>query len=281
MPDPVPPGTVIGPLRDAVAQEVGLSPNLIAVASHDTASAVAAVPAEGKDWAYISSGTWSLMGVEIPDPIISPQALAHNFTNEGGVGGFRFLKNIAGLWLLEQGRRAWGDGHDYADLLAAAAEAPAFRAVIYPDAPDFFAPDDMPTAITNFCRATGQTPPETPADFVRVILESLALRYRMVLEELRQVSPHPIHRLHIIGGGSRNRLLSQFTADATNLPVVAGPVEATAMGNLLVQAMASGEVTSPAHLREIVAQSVSLDHYEPHPSAAWDNAYTRFREIAP
>ena len=277
MHDPVRPGTEIGPLRGAVAQEVGLDLSLIAVASHDTASAVAAAPAEGRDWAYISSGTWSLMGVESEEPILSPQALELNLTNEGGVGGFRVLKNIAGMWLLEQCRRGWGAGHEYGDLLAAAAGAPAFKAILYPDAADFFAPDDMPQAISEFCRRTGQASLDTPAEVVRAILEGLALRYRMVLEELRQVYRHPINRLHIIGGGSRNRLLCQFAADATGLPVTAGPVEATAIGNLLVQAMASGEVGSVAELRRVVAESFTPEYYEPQASAEWERAYTRFR----
>ncbi len=281
MPEIVPPATRLGSLRETVAQEVGGQLSVIAVGSHDTASAVAAVPAEGKDWAYISSGTWSLMGVESEEPLLTPQALALNLTNEGGVAGFRVLKNIAGMWLLEQCRRVWGLQQDYGELLAAAAQAPAFTTLIYPDAPGFTNPPDMPAAIAEFCRGTQQAPPETPAVCVRAILESLALRYRMVLEELRQMHAHPINRLHIIGGGARNRLLCQFAADATGLPVIAGPVEATAIGNLLVQAMASGEIGSIAELRAIVAQSFPLEHYEPRDAAPWERAYERFRELAP
>jgi len=276
---PVAPGTRIGPLRETVAQEVEGHLELIATASHDTAAAVAAVPASGNDWAYISSGTWSLMGVESEQPVLTPQALELNITNEGGVSGFRVLKNIAGMWLLEQCRRGWGAGHEYADLLAAAADAPAFRSFVYPDAPVFNTPPDMSQAIAGFCRGTAQPAPGTPPQFVRAILESLALRYRMVLEELRLICPHPINRLHIIGGGARNRLLCQFAADATGLPVIAGPAEATAVGNLLVQAMASGELASAAAMRAVVADSFTLEHYEPRTTVDWDRAYDRFREV--
>ena len=289
----VPPGTTVGPLLPAVTQEVGAQVPVIAVGSHDTASAVAAVPAEGQDWAYLSSGTWSLMGIESETPLISPQTLALNLTNEGGVGGtFRVLKNIMGLWLLQQCRKEWGAGStgvspassprppvDYGELLAAAEAAPPFRTLIYPDRPEFLNPPSMTEAIATFCHRTRQTPPGTPAAFTRAILEGLALRYRMVLEELRQVSVHPINRLHVIGGGGRNRMLCQFTADATGLPVIAGPVEATAIGNILVQAMAAGVVGSIAEMRHLVAQSSPLERYQPRASQAWDRAYARFREL--
>jgi len=274
----VSPGTAVGPLLPAVAQEVGAQIPVIAVGSHDTASAVAAVPAEGQDWAYLSSGTWSLMGVESDAPLISPQTLALNLTNEGGVGGtFRVLKNIMGLWLLQQCRKEWGA--EYGELLASAEEVTPFRTLIYPDTPEFLNPPSMTEVIAAFCRRTRQKPPGTPAAFTRAILEGLALRYRMVLEELRQVSSRPINRLHIIGGGARNRLLCQFAADATGLPVIAGPVEATAIGNVLVQAMAAGVVSSVAEMRRIVAQSFPLERYQPRASQAWDEAYARFRQL--
>ena len=283
-PEIVPPTTPLGALLPDVAQEVGIQLPVVAAATHDTGSAVAAVPAQGKDWAYISSGTWSLLGIESDTPLISPQAQALNFTNEGGVGGtFRVLKNIMGLWLVQRCRRVWDpEGRtSYADLTAAAETAKPFETLIYPDAPEFLNPPDMVAAISEFCMRTGQRPPATSAAFVRCILESLALRYRAVLEELRQLSTQPINRLHIIGGGTQNRLLCQFAADATGIPVLAGPVEATAIGNLLTQALASGEIASVAELRQVVADSFPVTSYQPQGDPAWELAYTRFRELAP
>jgi rhamnulokinase len=277
------PGTTVGPLRPAVAQEAGLPAiPIIATASHDTGAAVAAAPGEGADWAYISSGTWSLMGVESESPLISARTAALNLTNEGGVGGtFRVLKNIAGMWLLQQCRRSWDpEGRTgYGELVAAAAEARPFEIVLCPDAADFTNPPDMPQAIDSFCARTGQRPPETRAGYVRAILEGLALRYRMVLAELREVYPHPISRVHIIGGGSQNALLCQFAADAMGVPVLAGPVEATAAGNVMVQAMAAGEVASLAAIRQVVRQSFTLAEYRPQAEGEWDWAYARFGEL--
>ncbi len=280
MPAIHPTGGVLGPLSEGVSRELGMQLPVVATASHDTAAAVAAVPAEGRDWAYISSGTWSPMGVEHDKPLISEQTLALNITNEAGVGGFRVLKNITGLWLLEQCRRAWNLAGSYAELLTAAAEAEPFKALLYPDAPIFLNPPNMPEAITGFCRATGQAPPESAPEVARMILESLALRYRTVCEELQQVYPFPINRLHIIGGGARNELLCQFTADATGRPVIAGPAEATAIGNTLVQAMAMGAVRSVDEMRRVVSASFPAVHYEPTGSASWDRAYDRFLELA-
>jgi rhamnulokinase len=278
-----PPGTTVGPLRPAVTQEVGLPEvPVVATASHDTGAAVAAAPAEGADWAYISSGTWSLMGVESAAPLISPRTAALNLTNEGGVGGtFRVLKNIAGMWLLQQCRRSWDpQGRTgYGELVAAAAEAPPFEAVICPDAAGFANPPDMPEAIESLCNRTGQRPLATRAGVVRAILEGLALRYRMVLAELREVYPCPINRVHIIGGGSQNALLCQFAADAMGVPVIAGPVEATAAGNVMVQAMAAGQVRSPAEIRQTVRQSFPTVAYQPRPEGGWDRAYARFAEL--
>jgi rhamnulokinase len=282
--DIVEPGTILGPLAEAVAAGSGLRQvPVVATAGHDTAAAVAAVPAEGVHWAYISSGTWSLVGVEELSPVISPRSLEANFTNEGGVGGtIRFLKNVTGLWLVQGCRKAWSeDGTvSYEELARAAAEAPPFAALIDPDDPGFLNPPDMPEAVAAYCRRTGQKLPEPRAALVRSLLESLALKYRYVIDQLRLVLGHPIERLHVIGGGSRNTLLCQLTADATGLPVVAGPAEATAIGNILVQAMALGRVSSPAEMRRIIRDSFELRTYEPAGKAAdWKAAYGRFRQI--
>jgi len=283
--DPVPPATAIGSLLPALAKETGLPEiPVVATASHDTASAVAAVPARGEDWAYISSGTWSLMGLEIPSPLITARTLQRNFTNEGGMEGrIRFLKNVTGLWLIQQCRKIWSSENplSYDDMRDMAEAAPPFRAFIDPDAVEFLNPPDMPAAIRDFCRQTGQAVPESPAEIVRCVLESLALKYRAVLEDLRSVASGPIARIHVIGGGSRHAPLCRFTAGATGLPVVAGPVEATAFGNILGQALALGFVRSLDEIRDVVAASTDLASYEPGAAAAWDAAYARFREVAP
>jgi rhamnulokinase len=280
----VPAGTVLGPLSDDVAAECAIAPiPVIAPASHDTASAVASVPAEGADWCYISSGTWSLMGVELPDPIINEKSLRYNYTNEGGVGGsIRFLKNIMGLWLVQECRRHWirqGHEHTYAELTAMAAQARPFLAVINPDHQPFLSPGDMPHKIEQFCSRTRQQPPVTSGEFVRVCLESLALAYRRTLEGLEDVLGRRIATIHIVGGGSQNGLLNQMTADACNRPVIAGPVEATAIGNLLVQAMAIGEVDSLDAARAIARASFPAARYEPRDSCQWNDAYTRFQAV--
>jgi rhamnulokinase len=283
MQSPVRPGTVIGPILPGVSQETGLADvPAVATAGHDTGSAVAAVPALGKNWAYISSGTWSLMGIESPQPLITPQTLKLNFTNEGGMEGTtRFLKNVTGLWLVQQCRKKWSADRplSYDEMRAMAASAPAFKAMIDPDAPDFLNPPDMPAAIQHFCRKTGQAVPSTPGEVLRCAIESLALKYRVVLEELKQVSPHPIEKIHIIGGGSQHVTLCQFTADATSLPVISGPVEATAIGNIMGQALALGYVGSLDEIRAIIANSSELQTYEPRETGLWEAAYARFREI--
>jgi rhamnulokinase len=277
------PGTLLGFLSPEVLGETGFPKiPVVATAGHDTAAAIAAVPAAGEDWAYISSGTWSLMGVELRAPLIDSAALAANFTNEGGVSGrVRFLKNIAGLWLLQQCRKEWSAGRalDYDELARLAAEAPAFEAFVDPDSRDFLNPSSMPDAVAAYCRRTGQRPPSSIGATVRAILESLALKYRGTLDELRRLTEKPIGRIHVIGGGSRNGRLCQFTADATGLPVLAGPAEATAMGNLMIQAMAAGQVGSLEEVRSIVRESVELKEYEPDQPAVWDRAYARFREV--
>lgn len=277
------PGAVVGALSPGVARETGLAGTaVVATASHDTAAAIAAIPASGKNWAYISSGTWSLMGREVVQPVINEKALKSNFTNEGGVAGTtRFLKNITGLWILQQCRREWAKKKavTYGELVCLAEEAPRFKAFIDPDWPDFLSPPSMLAAIRRFCLKTKQTVPRTIAELSRCILESLALKYRFTLNEIRRLTDTPIERIHIIGGGSQNRLLCQLTADATGLPVVAGPAEATAIGNIMVQALAFGYVKSLADIRKTIRNSVELKNYEPRGAKEWDTAYERFQNI--
>jgi rhamnulokinase len=278
----VPPGETGAPLRADVATEAGLrsQPPMVTVASHDTASAVVAVPASNEHFAYISSGTWSLVGIELPAPVLSTAAMEANFTNEGGLGGtIRFLKNVMGLWLLQESRRTWaraGYDADYEELTALAATAPPFISLIDPDHPSFLFPGDIPARIAAYCRETGQVAPDGPGATVRCILESLALKYRWVIERIEALTDRSIQTVHVVGGGARNALLCRLTADATRRPVLAGPVEATALGNVLVQAMASRRLVSLADIRDVVRRSVEVTHYEPTSDAAsWDAAYAR------
>jgi len=283
----VPPGSDLGRLRPFVAGEVGLPPDdkttVIAPACHDTGSAVAAVPATGPDFAWVSSGTWSVVGAEVPEPVITGQSLAYNFTNEGGVGGtFRFSRNVMGLWLVQECRRTWaqqGEDHSYDALTEMAAQAKPFQAVIDPDYGDFFKPGDMPSRLRAFCRMTGQPIPEDKGAILRCALEGIALKYRWVLERLEEMLGRHLEPLYIVGGGTRNRLLSQLTADATGRTVMAGPAEATASGNLLLQMIALGHLTSPAEGRQLVRRSFDLTVYEPGERAGWDEAYGRLLAI--
>jgi rhamnulokinase len=277
----VQPGTVLGPLRPGIVKETGLNPaRVIAPASHDTAAAVAAVPASGPSWAYISSGTWSLMGVELAAPLADDRALAANFTNEGGVGGtVRFLKNIMGLWLVQECRRAWeraGTTYSYDALSRMAEAAPPFVSVMDPDDASFILPPNMPAALADYCRRTGQPAPADAGATVRCALEGLALRYRWVLDKLENLTGKKLETIHVVGGGSQNALLCQLTADACNRPVLAGPVEATAIGNLLVQAIGLGVLDSLADAREVVRRSFNVKTYTPREPAAWDGPYARF-----
>jgi rhamnulokinase len=284
LPEVVPPGTVLGALLATVGDETGMEGvPVVAPACHDTGSAVAAVPASRADYAYVSSGTWSLVGVEVEEPLITPESLASNFTNEGGVGGtFRFLRNVQALWLLQECRRAWAEqGHSlsYDELARMAEAAPPFVALIDPDDPSFLSPPDMPAAIEAFCMGSGQPLPQDRGAIVRCVLESLALRYRWVLERAEEMRGRRINAIHVVGGGSQNHVLCRFTADATGRPVVAGPVEATAVGNIIVQAMALGHVSSLEEARALVRRSFDLVTYEPGERAPWDEAYTRFLGI--
>lgn len=280
---PVSPGTVLGSVLPEVAAQTGIDPRtpVIAPATHDTGAAVAAVPVSAGtgEWAYLSSGTWSLLGAELDEPNISDQSLALDFTNEGGVGGkIRFLKNIFGLWLVQECRRTWersGQKLDYASLTAEAESCPAFVSIINLDDARLIAPDNMPELIQAMCRETGQPVPDGRGPIVRCALESLALKYRQTLRALDGVLGRKTQRLHIIGGGTQNKLLSQMTADACGIPVICGPVEATALGNIGVQAMAVGAIRSLAHLREVIANSVTLEHYKPTDTASWDKVAER------
>jgi len=284
---PAEPGTVIGPLREDIARETRFDAcPVVASLTHDTAAAVAAVPAEGGDWAYISSGTWSLVGVETEAPVINDRSRELNFTNEGGIGrSIRLLKNLTGLWLVQQCRKVWARGGaslplDYENLIRQAEAAPPFRTFVDPDSPDFLNPRDMPAAIQAFAGRTGQAIPETPGAFVRGILESLAFRYAEVLDELEELTGRSIRVVHIIGGGSRNGLLNRFTASASERTVIAGPDEASACGNILGQALALGHVRSGDEIREIMRRSIASRLYPPQNIESWDKARPRFREVA-
>jgi sugar (pentulose or hexulose) kinase len=275
----VEPGAVLGELRDDVNASLAGTP-VVAPACHDTGSAFAAVSAQGG--AYLSSGTWSLLGAEIQQPIVTSRARDLNFTNEGGVNGStRLLKNIAGMWLLQACVRAWtGSGQDvtYDSLLSAAEAVPvSFSSFFDPDHSAFFRPDDMPSAIASFCQQTQQRVPHTPAAMTRAVLENLAFKYRSTLEALEELTGAQYRQVRIVGGGSRNRLLNQFTADATGRTVIAGPVEATALGNIAVQMFATGAVASFAEARHVIEKSIPVERFEPANATEWDRQYQRFK----
>jgi rhamnulokinase len=278
------PGHVVGTLTDAIADEseLGKVP-VIAVAGHDTASAVASVPAENERFAYLSSGTWSLMGIEVKDAIINDETYSLNYTNEGGIEGTtRFLKNITGMWLLEQCLKEWkkeGITYAYEKLVHMAESAPAFQSLIDPDHASFANPASMTKAITEYCVATGQIAPSVHAEFVRCIFESLSLKYKSVLGKFIQLAPFPIEKLHVIGGGSKNPLLNQWTANAIGISVIAGPSEATAIGNIMIQAKAAGCVGSLFEMRQIIRDSIQLEEFLPENISFWDKAYLKFIKI--
>ena len=278
------PGTVIGTLTEEVQKMTGLGPvPVIAVAGHDTASAVAAVPAKDAKFAYLSSGTWSLMGIETQDAIINDLSYERNFTNEGGVEGTtRFLKNICGMWLYERCRKEWPEEVrklSHPELQGSAMEVEPFRSLINPDDELFANPSSMIEAIQQYCQETGQPVPKTPAEICRTIFDSLALRYRQVFQWLQEFSQEPLDILHIIGGGSLNKYLNQFTANATGTTVLAGPQEGTAIGNIMLQAKAAGLVKDIWEMRRIIANSLQLVKYEPTDEAAWAAAYDKYLTI--
>jgi rhamnulokinase len=281
LPPLIEPGSVLGSLQPSVCGPIAGTP-VVVPACHDTGSAVASVPAGGGR-AFLSSGTWSLLGTEVPRPIITPRALEANFTNEGGVcGTTRLLKNIGGLWLLQSCRRDWksrGRVYEYGELMSAAADDRlAFTSLFDPDDPSFLHPASMPSAIAQYCRRTEQPEPDAPASFTRAILESLAFKYRVVLDALEELTGTRIAEVQIVGGGSRNRLLNQFTADATGRAVIAGPVEATALGNIAMQMLATGAVGSLAEARRIIERSFPAERFEPAAVDRWNAHYRRFQD---
>ncbi len=279
----VPPGTILGEIIKPLAEELGTQTSVITPACHDTGSAIAAVPARGEDFAWISSGTWSIMGTNVKEPVVNAQSLANNFTNEGGVGGtYRFSKNIMGLWLVQECRRTWaaaGEEFSYAQLTDMAASAAPFGAFVDPDVEDFLHPGDMPARIQEYCKLSSQKTPLQKGEIVRCALESIALKYRYVLERLEKMAGHTLQTIHIVGGGTQNRLLNQFTADATGRRVITGPIEATAIGNILTQAIALGHIPTIEQGRQIVQNSCEMAAYEPGQTSPWNDNYPRFCKL--
>lgn len=279
----VDPGTRIGKITPEVASETGSAQiPVIAVAGHDTASAIASVPASDKNYAYISSGTWSLMGIESPVPLVSEKTMEMNYTNEGGVDGTtRFLKNIMGMWLIQECRRTWLQEKNYSwdEMVQLAKSSEPFKFLINPDDSTFLNPGDMPKAIVAFCENSGQGTPQSHAEIIRCVYDSLALKYRFTLEQIRTVSDQLIEKIHIIGGGANNKFLNQLTADATKLKVIAGPTEATATGNILVQAKAMGTLQSLDEMREVVRASFEVEEFVPNPDLDWDVAYKKYLAV--
>ena len=280
----VPTGTVIGTLTDALAAETGIGKvPVVAVAGHDTASAVAAVPAADEKFAYLSSGTWSLMGIEVKEPVITEETAALNITNEGGVEGTtRLLKNITGMWILEQCIKEWKKEaieYTYPEIVKMARDAEPFQSFIDPDDASFANPKSMIAAIKEFCTKSGQKVPRNHSELIRCIFESLALKYKNVLDKFRSLAPFPIERLHIIGGGAKNRLLNQFTANATGVTVVAGPSEGTAIGNIMLQARAAGCVNSLQEMRNMISEAIEIETFTPEDTDAWNAAYEKIKGL--
>ena len=285
---PVQPGTLLGTLLPQVRERTGLHADVqvILPASHDTGSAVLAVPAESfaqerPDWCFISCGTWSLLGAELARPVLSEACQLYNFTNEGGVGGsVRLLKNIAGLWILQQCREQWKrEGHDWSweQLIAMAEQAPPLISIVDTDAETFVAPSNMPAAIAEYCRHTGQPVPQSTGEIVRCTIESLVLRYCLTLGYLEQVVGHPFKTIHMVGGGVQNRMLCQFTADACARPVIAGPVEATALGNVMMQAIGTGRLGSIDEARALVRSARDIVHYQPNSGGQWESGLAKLK----
>jgi len=276
-------GTTIGKISSSVQRLTNQGDvSVIAVAGHDTASAVLAVPAESAHFAYLSSGTWSLMGIESDEPVINEETFALNFTNEGGAdGSIRLLKNICGMWLIEQCKKEWEkeDPVTYDEIVAEAKQSAPFQCYINPDSPCFASPPSMIGAIQDYCRETNQLIPQRMGEIARCIYESLAFRYRQTLEKLQKLAAFPIETLHIIGGGSKNNMLNSFTANAIGLPVIAGPSEATAMGNILLQAKAAGLVKDKKEMRRIVRNSTVLETFVPANGAVWNNQYHQYLNV--
>lgn len=278
------PGTTVGALRPDVIEEVGdIKANVVSVAAHDTGSAVMAVPAENEKFIWISSGTWSIMGTEAKEPVISDRTRECNFTNEGGANRtIRFSKNITGLWLEQESKRQWereGEKLSFAELSDMAAKSEPFKCFIDPDEPRFAAPGNLPRRIVEYCKETGQKTPETKGEIVRCILESLALKYRYTVDMIDDLSGERLPSINVVGGGTQEKPLMQFTANACNRPVKAGPIEATALGNIVAQAIAAGEIKDIWQGREIISNSFEMNYYEPKDVAEWNAAYERFKKL--
>jgi rhamnulokinase len=279
----VQPGTEIGKVLPEIMEETGCNEiPCIAVASHDTASAVVSVPAKGQNWAYLSSGTWSLLGIESDVPLVSEKTLEMNFTNEGGVDGTtRFLKNIMGMWLIQECKRIWDEEKelDWQEIVDLSKQVEGFQCLINPDDPMFLNPGNMPKAIQEYCTKTGQFVPQTKGEIARCIYDSLVLKYKFTIKQIESVTGKKIEKLHIIGGGAHNKMLNQLTANALGVPVFAGPTEATAIGNIMLQAKAVGAVNSLAEIREIIFNSFDVTEYPPSPEPDWETAYQRFEAL--
>ncbi len=279
----VQPGTEIGKVLPEIMEETGCSEiPCIAVASHDTASAVVSVPADDDGWAFLSSGTWSLLGIESAQPLVSEKTLEMNFTNEGGVEGTtRFLKNIMGMWLIQECKRIWDEEKEieWNEIVELSNAVEPFKCLINPDDSLFLNPGNMPNAIQEYCKKTSQFVPQTKGEIARCIYDSLVLKYKFTIKQIESVTGKPIEKLHIIGGGAHNQMVNQLTADATGIPVFAGPVEATAVGNIMMQAKAVGAVESLAEIREIIRNSFEIKQYTPSPKLNWEEAYERFEKL--
>lgn len=277
------PGTELGKILPEIQEDTGCKEiPCIAVASHDTASAIASVPADGGNWAYLSSGTWSLLGTESQVPLVSEKTLEMNFTNEGGVEGTtRFLKNIMGMWLIQECKRIWDEEEvlDWQEIVDLCLKAKPFKCLINPDNLVFLNPGNMPLAIQEYCKNSHQPVPETKGEIARCIYDSLALKYKFTVKQIESVTEKPIEKLHIIGGGANNKMMNQLTADAIGIPVFAGPTEATAIGNLMMQAKASGAVQSLEEIREIIKNSFEIVEYSPSPKLDWETAYRKFEAL--
>lgn len=284
-PEIKPPGTMVGTLNESISRELNCPEiPIILTASHDTAAAVAAVPAETeKSWAFLSSGTWSLLGRELKQPILSQEAMKAQFTNEGGVGGrIRFLTNIMGLWLIQESRKTWqrqGKNYSFDELSEAAAEAEPFRSLIHPNHHSFMAPGDMPERIRQYCRESSQPIPEEPGQIIRTAMDSLVFHYKQSISNLEKITDEPVEVLHLVGGGTKDTMLNQFAANAIGRPIITGPTEATSIGNILTQAMAVGEISDLDGLRQVVRNSTSTQRYEPENGNLWEEGYKRYQDI--
>ncbi len=281
--DIIQPGNILGAILPEISEETGSKEiPCIAVGGHDTASAVVSVPATGENWAYLSSGTWSLLGIESPVPLVSEKTLAMNFTNEGGVEGTtRFLKNIMGMWLIQECKRIWDMEEEiqWHEIVELCQKAEPFRCLINPDDAGFLNPGNMPKAIQEYCEETNQPVPETKDEIARCIYDSLVLKYKFTLKQIESVTGNRIEKLHIIGGGAHNEMMNQLTADAIGIPVYAGPTEATAVGNIMMQAKALGQVSSLSEIREVVRNSFEVTEYLPKPKLDWEAAYRKFEKL--